>query len=256
MNSYDYMNSGSKIPGEGIMPFAGRHPQSGTLVRFRHPVPYIESWGLQQQLHAERLSGAGKDSLLLLEHQPVYTMGRRTESAHLGRGETALRLTGASVHAVNRGGSITYHGPGQLVGYPILQLADYAAGPKTYVRMLEEVLIRTLTCWGIKGYRVDRSPGVWVQDDQGEAKIAAIGVRLEQGITIHGFALNVNLDLTPFSLITPCGLAQSRTTSVANLLQSEISLERITDQVAETFSTVFNIAWTHITVDSMASRPC
>lgn len=238
------------------MSFARQNPQPGTLVRFRHPVPYMESWGLQQQLHAELLSGAGKDSLLLLEHQPVYTMGRRTESAHMGIGETALKQTGASVYAVNRGGSITYHGPGQLIGYPILQLAHYATGPKTYVQLLEEVLIRTLTCWGIRGHRVDRSPGVWVRDDQGEAKIAAIGVRLEQGITLHGFALNVNLDLTPFSLITPCGLAQSRTTSVANLLQSEIPLERIADQVAETFSTVFNIAWTHITVDSMASRAC
>jgi lipoyl(octanoyl) transferase len=249
------MNSGFKILGEGIMPFAHQHPQPGTLMKFRHPVPYMESWGLQQQLHAERLSGARNDSLLLLEHQPVYTMGRRTESAHLGIGETALRLTGASVQPVNRGGSITYHGPGQLVGYPILQLAHYASGPKTYVRLLEEVLIRTLACWGIEGHRVDRSPGVWIRDDQGEAKIAAIGVRLEQGITLHGFALNVNVDLTPFSLITPCGLAQSRTTSVANFLRSAIPLERIADQIAETFSTVFNIAWTHITADSMESRP-
>jgi lipoyl(octanoyl) transferase len=249
------MHSGFKILGEGIMPVADQHPQPGTLMRFRHPVPYMESWGLQQQLQAERLSGGGKDSLLILEHQPVYTMGRRTESAHLGIGETALRLTGASVQPVNRGGSITYHGPGQLVGYPILLLAHYASGPKTYVRLLEEVLIRTLACWGIEGHRVDRSPGVWVRVDQGEAKIAAIGVRVEQGITLHGFALNVDLDLTPFSLITPCGLAQSRTTSVANLLRLEIPLGRVADQVADTFSTVFNIAWTCITVDVMESRP-
>jgi lipoyl(octanoyl) transferase len=249
------MHGDPKILEEQIMPLALRNPQPGALVRFRQPVPYMECWALQQQLHAERLSGARKDSLLLLEHQPVYTMGRRTESAHLGIGETALRLTGASVQHVNRGGSITYHGPGQLVGYPILQLAHYAPGPKAYVRMLEEVLIGTLACWGIEGHRIGKNPGVWVRDDQGEAKIASIGVRVDQGITLHGFALNLDIDLTPFSLITPCGLAQSRTTSLANFLQSEIPLERVAEQVVERFSTVFNIAWTHITADIMGSQP-
>jgi lipoyl(octanoyl) transferase len=249
------MHGDSKILEEGNIPLAHHNPRPMTLVRFQHPMPYMEGWALQQQLHAERLTGARMDSILLLEHQPVYTMGRRTESAHLGIGETALRLTGASVQPVNRGGSITYHGPGQLVGYPILQLAHYAPGPKTYVRMLEEVLIGTLACWGIEGHRIDKSPGVWVRDDQGEAKIASIGVRVDQGITLHGFALNVDLDLTPFSLITPCGLAQSRTTSLANLLQSEIPLDRVAEQVAERFSTVFNIAWTHMTADIMGSQP-
>jgi lipoate-protein ligase B len=155
------------------------------------------------------------------------------------------------VQSVNRGGSITYHGPGQLVGYPILRLSQYAPGPKAYVRMLEEVLISTLGLWEIEGFCIDKSPGVWVQSDRGDAKIASIGIRVDQGITQHGFALNIDLDLAPFALITPCGISECRTTSLAELLHSAISLDLVAEQVAEAFSALFNISWTRPEAEMM-----
>lgn len=220
-----------------------RHPFQGQLLQFSTPISFTEAWRLQQQFRVEHLSGTNPDVLMLLEHQPIYTMGRRTKMAHLGPGEFALRSMGCTVQAVNRGGSVTYHGPGQLVGYPILQLSRYASGPKQYVYMLEEVLIGTLELWGIDGYRVDKNPGVWVQSDQGEAKIASIGIRVDRGITQHGFSLNVELDLAPFSLITPCGLANCRTTSLAELCHRSVSLELVAEQVAKQFSDCFRISW-------------
>ncbi|HLZ33622.1 MAG TPA: lipoyl(octanoyl) transferase LipB [Nitrospira sp.] len=232
-------------------PFSGRHPRTGTLVTFQEPIPYQESWKLQQQLHAARVSGTTADTLLLLEHLPVYTAGRRTDPAHLGAGEASLRQTGATVQAVNRGGSITYHGPGQLVGYPIFALAQYASGPKEYVRLLEDALIATLALWGIEGHRVHKAPGVWVHSERGDAKIASIGVRIDQGVTLHGFALNVDLDLTPFSLIVPCGLAGCRVTSLAELHRSSIPVGVVAAQVADIFSTLFDIEWTGPPADRM-----
>jgi lipoyl(octanoyl) transferase len=226
-----------------VSPCFLRVSQPGRLIKIPTPIPYPDAWALQQQLHAERVAGTCSDVLLLLEHQPVYTMGRRTEPAHLGPGEAALRQTGAAVQPVNRGGSITYHGPGQLVGYPILQLSHYTAGPRSYVRLLEDVLISTLALWKLEGYRIEKQPGVWVLAERGEAKIASIGIRVDRGVTMHGFALNVDLDLTPFSHITPCGLAQCRTTSLSELLRVSIPLDVVADQVALVFSALFNIAW-------------
>jgi len=217
----------------------------GQLLRFGTPMHFTEAWTLQQKFHAAHLSGASPDILMLLEHQPIYTMGRRTRVIDLGPGETALRNLGITVQSVNRGGSVTYHGPGQLIGYPILQLSRYASGPKAYVRMLEDVLIGTLELWGIDCYRVDKNPGVWVQSDQGEAKIASIGIRVDRGITQHGFALNVDLDLTPFLRVTPCGLADCQTTSLAKLCHKSIPLELVAEQVADRFAHVFRISWTH-----------
>lgn len=243
MNPQDHVQRYSGAPMQAAAPLNPRHPRTGTLITFRDFIPYQEGWKLQQQLHAECVSGTRPDTLLLLEHLPVYTAGRRTEPAHLGAGEAALRQTGATIQAVNRGGSITYHGPGQLVGYPIFALTHYASGPKEFVRLLEDVLIATLALWGIEGHRVNKAPGVWVRSGRGEAKIASIGVRIEEGVTLHGFALNVDLDLTPFSLIVPCGLAQCRVTSVAELRQSSVPVGVVAGQVADVVSTLFNIEW-------------
>ena len=141
-------------------------------------------------------------------------------SQHIGtavRRRSAVQAPASSI--VDRGGSITYHGPGQVVGYPILKLSSYCAGPKQYVRKLEEVVIHTLLRWGIAGYRMEKKPGVWVRWNHADAKIAAIGVRIDHGVTIHGFALNVDLDLSPFSYILPCGLAQCHITSMAEVRQ-------------------------------------
>jgi len=125
-------------------PFPSPILQAGTLVRFSQPVPYAEAWALQKQLQEERIAGRQGDTLLLLEHSPVYTLGRTTQPAHWDCGEEILRRTGASFQLVDRGGSITYHGPGQIVGYPILKLSHYCSGPKQYVWKLEEVLIHKL----------------------------------------------------------------------------------------------------------------
>ncbi|MCX5721792.1 MAG: lipoyl(octanoyl) transferase LipB [Nitrospirae bacterium] len=217
--------------------------QVGRLIRFSEPVPYAEAWTIQQQLQEERIAERQGDTLLLLEHAPVYTLGRSTKPTHWNCGEEALRQTGASLQSVDRGGSITYHGPGQVVGYPILKLSHYCSGPKQYVRMLEEVLIQTLAHWEIDGYRLDKKPGVWVRANQADAKIAAIGVRIDHGVTIHGFALNVDLDLSPFSHILPCGLAQCPITSMAEVRQSALSPLAVAQQVAVAFARTFNLQW-------------
>ncbi|MDP1767903.1 MAG: lipoyl(octanoyl) transferase LipB [Nitrospirota bacterium] len=221
-------------------------PQEGRLVLFPKPVPYDEAWRLQQQLREERIAENQGDTLLLLEHQPVYTLGRSTKPAHWACGEEALRQTGANFQSVDRGGSITYHGPGQIVGYPILKLSHYCSGPKQYVRNLEEVLIHTLARWGIEGYRVKKAPGVWVRWRDADAKIAAIGVRIDHGVTLHGFALNVDLDLSPFSHIVPCGLTACPITSMAEIRQSPLSIATVTQQVAQEFARTFNVQWLNL----------
>jgi lipoyl(octanoyl) transferase len=223
--------------------------RTGRLVRFPQPIPYAEAWTLQKHLQQDRVAEKQQDVLLLLEHLPVYTLGRTTQPAHWDCGEEVLRRTGASLQFVERGGSITYHGPGQVVGYPILKLSHYCSGPKQYVWKLEEVLIHALLRWGIEGYRIDKNPGVWVCWNDADAKIAAIGVRIDHGVTIHGFALNVDLDLSPFSLIMPCGLAQCRITSIAEIRQSPTSATVVAQQVAEEFARIFDIQWISFSSD-------
>jgi lipoyl(octanoyl) transferase len=223
--------------------------RAGTLARFSQPIPYAQAWILQKQLQKERIAEKRGDVLLLLEHTPVYTLGRTTQAVHWDCGEEALRRTGADLQSVDRGGSITYHGPGQIIGYPILKLSHYCSGPKQYVRKLEEVLIQTLWRWGIEGYRIERKPGVWVRSNRADAKIAAIGVRIDHGVTIHGFALNVDLDLTPFSHIMPCGLAQCHITSIAEVRQSPVSSAVVAQQIEQEFARIFNMQWMSLPFD-------
>ena len=243
MSLADESHPSHEFPGQRSEPLLMPIPQAGTLVRFSQLIPYTEGWALQKQLQEERIAGRQGDTLLLLEHSPVYTLGRTTQPTHWVCGEEALRRTGASLEFVDRGGSITYHGPGQVVGYPILKLSHYCSGPKQYIRKLEEVLIHTLLRWGIEGYRLEKKPGVWVCWNHADAKIAAIGVRIDHGVTIHGFALNVNVDLSPFSHIIPCGLAQCPITSLAEVRQSSVSSSVVAQQVAEEFALIFNIQW-------------
>jgi lipoate-protein ligase B len=226
-------------------------PQEGRLVQFPKPVPYAEAWILQQQLLEERIEERQGDTLLLLEHQPVYTLGRSTKPTHWACGEEILRQTGANFQSVDRGGSITYHGPGQIVGYPILKLSRYCSGPKQYVQKLEEVLIHALARWGIDGYRVEKAPGVWVRWHNADAKIAAIGVRIDHGVTLHGFALNVDLDLSPFSHIVPCGLTACPITSMAEIRRSPLSISTVAQQVAQEFARTFNVRWTNLPPEIM-----
>ena len=251
MSLADGSHQDDDFPGQGSKPFPTLTPRVGTLVRFSQPIPYAEAWTLQKQLQEERIAERQGDVLLLLEHSPVYTLGRTTQPAHWDCGEEVLRRTGASLQSVDRGGSITFHGPGQVVGYPILKLSHYCSGPKQYVRKLEEVLIHTLARWEIEGYRLEKKPGVWVRWNHADAKIAAIGVRIDHGVTIHGFALNVDLDLSPFSHIMPCGLTQCHITSMAEVRQSALSSSVVAQQIAQEFARIFNMQWTSLPPDIM-----
>ncbi len=216
-------------------------PAPGALMQLER-LDYETAWTLQQQLVKDRLAALCPDTLLLLEHEPVFSAGRTARSEHWGGGEDITQVAGIPVVRVERGGSVTYHGPGQLVGYPILKLNRFCQGPKAYVRMLEEVIIRTLGQLNIAGRRMEKLPGVWVGDER-PAKIAAIGTRIERGVTMHGFALNVTVDLWPFSQIVPCGLAGCRVTSVAETLAGPAAMHDIRRCVAEQFARVFGLEW-------------
>ena len=169
-------------------------------------VPYAEAIELQRRVRAARQRGEAPDALLLLEHPPVYTKGRRTEPGDLPMGEDWYRLQGIDVAATDRGGRATYHGPGQLVGYPILAITDVVA----YLRAMERALIHALADEGIVAEVREGLTGVWV----GERKIGSIGVHVSRGVTMHGFAINVDCDLQPFEWIVPCGIGGVRMTSV------------------------------------------
>lgn len=209
-------------------------------------LPYEQAWHLQRTYHAARAADRCHDLLLLVEHPPVYTMGRTTQDHHWPGDVQLTQQTGIPVVRTERGGSITYHGPGQAVGYPILRLTDHCAGPKAYVRRLEDVLIATLRDWGLIGRRRDGLPGVWVGDDQ-PMKIASIGVRITGGVTMHGFALNVSMDLAPFSSIVPCGIAGCRVTSMAALLGAAPELSAVQQRIATHFAEQFHLTWVETT---------
>jgi lipoate-protein ligase B len=212
------------------------------MVIFRQPISYPVAWELQSRLHRDRVLDRRPDTILILEHQPVYTLGRSTRIAHWGGDEDRLREHGAEVHCVNRGGSVTYHGPGQIVAYPILKLANHASGPKQLVQRLEEVVVRVLKNWRIAGVRIHGKPGVWVMQPE-PAKIASIGIRIEQGVTLHGIALNVDMDLAPFRRIRPCGLDGSDVTSMGRLVSRPLSIGTIKEEMARAFADVLPIVW-------------
>ena len=197
--------------------------------------PYAEGWELQRELVRLRRADEVPDTLVLLEHSPVYTMGRAAKDAtNLGAGEEYLRSLGAEVFWIDRGGDVTFHGPGQLVGYPILRLKKLDT--HKYLRDLEEVVILVLGEYGIEGWRHPEYTGVWVED----RKIAAIGVKFSSGrITSHGFALNVETDLRWFDLITPCGIREYGVTSLRRELGGEISVEDVEQRIVRRFVDVF-----------------
>ncbi len=198
---------------------------------------YQEASRLQMALHQARVQDVIDDTLLLTEHLPVYTLGRTARPEHVGEGWARGMINGIPVLRTDRGGSVTYHGPGQLVGYPILRLRTCYAGPKAYVNRLEETLIRALDLLGVPAGRRGGMPGVWVRD----RKIAAVGVRISQGVTRHGFALNVVNDLSPFAAIVPCGLAGADVTSVALATGTALDLAAVSRAVVETFQEAFGL---------------
>lgn len=199
---------------------------------------YEEACALQMEVHQARVEDAIGDTLILTEHLPVYTLGRTARAQHVGEGWERGMIGGIPVHLSDRGGSVTYHGPGQLVGYPILRLRDYCSGPKAFMALLEEVLIRGLAAIGVMSGRRTGMPGVWI----GDRKIAAMGVRISRGVTRHGFALNVVNDLTPFSAIVPCGLAGFEVTSVAWETGAPVEPKLMTRAVVDAFQDVFKLS--------------
>ncbi len=207
---------------------------------------YEAAWALQRQLCAERSAGEGSDTLLLLEHPPTITLGRAAHAEHILIDPVELRRRGVALVQSDRGGDVTYHAPGQLVGYPILKLSRHGGDLGRYMRNLEETLIRTLAGYGIHAWRTAGLTGVWVNDpQQGEAKIAAIGVKLSaSGVTSHGFALNVAPDLRGFAQIVPCGIRDRSVTSMERLLTTSPSLDEVADRLVACFSAVFAVSVT------------
>jgi lipoate-protein ligase B len=200
-------------------------------------VPYTTAWDLQKQLVAARVAGEIPDTLLLLEHPHVYTLGRSGHAENVLLDEAALAAAGAELFWVDRGGDVTYHGPGQLVGYPIVHLARFGKDTHAHLRRIEEVLIGALAEFGLEGRRDPEYTGVWV----GEEKIAAIGVRVSRWVTSHGFALNVDPDLTYFANIIPCGIRHKGVTSLARLLQRSVSRTEAEAAVIRHFEAVFDV---------------
>lgn len=234
-------------------------PLSDDVCVIDEPVAYGDAWALQIRLHHERVQGQRGDTVLILEHHPVYTLGRTAQASHWGGNEDRLRGQGAEVHRVNRGGSVTYHGPGQIVVYPILRLARHATGPRQLVWLFEDVIMRVLRRWQIDGHRQEKKPGIWTMAAKRPQKIASIGIRIERGVTVHGFALNVDLDLSPFDHIQPCGLADCSITSMAGTLRRPTPVQRVKRDVASCVAEVFPGRWrtvecTAITDTSLLER--
>ena len=206
-------------------------------------VPYGEALGLQRSLVEERRGGLIGDTLLLLEHPHVITFGVRGDGgrSHLIAAPETLAARGVELHDTGRGGDITYHGPGQLVGYPIFDLKPDRCDVHRYVRDLEEVLMRTAADYGIEAGRVPGLTGVWV----GQEKLAAIGVRIARWVTSHGFALNVTTNLDYFKLIVPCGIADRGVTSLARLLGRPVDMTEVASRTASHFINVFSFSDLH-----------
>ena len=214
-------------------------------------VPYRDAWELQKC--AERLRWAGEvpDVLLLLEHPPVYTRGRRTEPAELPMGEQWYRAQGIDVCDSDRGGRVTYHGPGQLVGYPVMSLRPYRDDVHDFIRRMERVIIGTLGFYGIEAGLIDGLTGVWTTEQR---KIASIGVHVSRGVTTHGFAINVNNDLQPFEWIVPCGIEACRMSSVTRETGTQQDMDEFMDVVSREFGRVYERRPVQVALDDLAPR--
>jgi lipoate-protein ligase B len=196
---------------------------------------YAEVFALQERLHAQRAADAVGDTLLLLEHRPVYTLGRSAEAGHVLYSEAVLRQAGIERVETSRGGDVTYHGPGQLVGYPILHLGEDDLRVLEFITGLEETLIRAVRVFGVEAGRDARNRGVWVGND----KLAALGIRVSHQVTMHGFALNVNTRLEDYRGIVACGLRDAGITSMAKLLGRPVDMDAVKAEVVRAFREVF-----------------
>jgi lipoyl(octanoyl) transferase len=199
---------------------------------------YQASWDLQKTAFQKKIEGVLESDLFILQqHNHVYTLGKNADDRNLLATERELDEEGIKVYQVERGGDITYHGPGQLIGYPILNLKTYGMHVGDYMRALEEMIIQLLSDYEIEGSRVQGRTGVWVKNE----KICAMGIRVSHWITMHGFALNVNTDLHKFEHIIPCGIADRGVTSLQKLLGGQLRLEEVVEKIIKKFENIFQV---------------
>jgi lipoyl(octanoyl) transferase len=203
-------------------------------------VPYGEALALQERLVEARLAGHVGDTLLLLEHPPVVTLGRGAKREHVRFGEEALRSRGVELFDTGRGGDVTYHAPGQLVGYPIVDLAPDRQDVRRYVADLEEVMLRVAAEYGLTGRRIPGLNGAWI----GDRKIGAVGVRIRRWVTMHGFAFNVTTDLDGYEAIVPCGIPDKDVTSLARELDRPVPTAEVESRIGHAFADVFGASAT------------
>lgn len=209
----------------------------GFLVEDLGLMPYLEAWEYQKRVHQEVAQGVRPETLLLVEHPRIITLGRKATGENLLFPEAWYKEMGFELFWVERGGDVTYHGPGQLVGYPIFRVGRKV---RDFLRRLEEALIKVAASYGIEAYPSPGYAGVWVRQGPGEEeKLAAIGVAVKEGVSFHGFALNVNTDLNDFSVIIPCGLKGKGVTSLERLLGHKVPMEEVKARVVAAFEEVF-----------------
>lgn len=199
-------------------------------------VDYAEAHRLQKELQARRIAGEIADTVLILEHPPVLTLGRSAKGQHVLAPRETLEAKGISVHEVGRGGDVTYHGPGQLVAYPIIDLKPDRCDVRKYMWSLEETMIRTCADLGLSAQRVDGLNGAWIAD----RKIGAVGVRISRWVTMHGLALNVDTDLTHFDLIVPCGIRGKAVTSISAELGRSVPVADVVEALARHFAELYD----------------
>ncbi|WP_034641986.1 lipoyl(octanoyl) transferase LipB [Desulfovibrio inopinatus] len=213
---------------------------------------YAEMTRLQEVLHHKRQQGHIPDVVIFLEHNPCFTIGRSGGLHHLLVDDTVLKQHDITVHETTRGGDITYHGPGQLVCYPIIGLEDEERDLHAYARKMEEVMIRTLRAFDITASRKSEYPGVWV----GESKIGAMGIAVRKWTTMHGIALNVCPDLEHFSFIVPCGISDHGVTSMTRVLERPISVEIVRDEMRRQFSDIFKTLMQPARLEEILEEEC
>lgn len=223
--------------------------QRGLLLRL-DTVEYGEAWELQKTLLEARISDKIEDCFILLQHPPTFTFGRRYKEGNLISNKEYYESTGLAVYKTDRGGLATYHGPGQVVGYPIIKMDTYTKDYYQYLRMLEEVMIRVLSDFGIAAERNEGYTGVWVN----KAKIGFIGVRIALGYAMHGFSLNVNNDLLPFNYITPCGIKGLRVTSIQELLNKNTNINVVYNTLASHYADIFQVQIISVEMKAISLR--
>ncbi len=219
-------------------------------------IPYAPACELQRQLVEARKARAIPDVLLLCQHPHVITLGRNAKPQHLLASRQLLAEMNAELHYTDRGGDITYHGPGQIVGYPILDLAEHRRDVRCYVEQLEEVMTRTTADCGIAAHRVEGQHGAWIDAPTGEEKVGAIGVHLSRWVTSHGFAYNVSTDLRYFDLIVPCGITDKHVTSLERALGRPMAIDEVRDRIVAHFAATFGVAIKRISSEELTKALC